>query len=198
MSYQGQGAKTPIFKRLCFSKTLLCKNHSHKVAYIAVTTAFTVVVNMLEIKLGGIQFSLTIFVAAFAGLLLGGVSGFGACFIGDLIGFLIHPFGEYSPWIGISTGLMAFFAAVFLLLPNAKKWLPLYLSLACVCIFACCTCGVTTLYLNKVCYKGMTFWECLIMRLFVQGQVWNSLVNSVLTVALLPLAVKIKPLKLIL
>lgn len=198
MSYQGQRAKTPIFKRLCFSKTLLAKNHSHKVAYIAVATAFMVVVNMLEIKLGGIQFSLTIFVAAFSGLLLGGLSGFGACFIGDLLGFLIHPFGEYSPWIGISTGLMAFFAALFLLLPNAKKWVPLYLGFACVCIFVCCTCGITTLYLNKVWYTGMTFWECLTMRLFVQGQVFNSLVNSVLVVALLPLAVKIKPLKLIL
>ena len=198
MSYQGQGAKTPVGKRICFSKTLLAKNHSHKIAYIAVTTALAVVVNMLEIKLGGIQFSLTIFTAAFAGLLLGGLSGFCACFIGDMIGFFIHPFGEYSPWIGISTGLMAFFVGLFLLLPSAKKRLPWYLSIACVCIFVCCTCGITTLYLNKVWYKGMTFFECLVMRLFAYGQIWNSLVNSALVIAILPLAVKVKPLKLIL
>lgn len=192
---ENEGVKAPVWKRLLFSGTLLKKHRSHKLAYIAVTTAFTVVVNMLEVKLGGVQFSLTIFVAAFAGLLLGGGAGFSACFIGDLLGFLINPFGEYSPWIGISTGLMATFVALFLLLPKKDKLFPLYLALACVCIFTVCTSGITTLYLNKVWYTGMTFWECLTYRLFVQGQIWNSLFNSVLVVALLPFVAKVRPLR---
>ena len=183
-----------IGKRLLFSKTMLGKNHSHKVAYIALVTALLVVINALEIKLGGVQFSLTIFTAAFAGLLLGGGAGFAACFVGDLLGFLWHPFGEYSPWIGIATGLMALFVGIFVMLPNAKDALPFYLSFACICIFVCCTCGITTLYLNLVWYKSMTFRECLVTRLFVQGQIINSLVNSILVIVLLPLSLKIKPL----
>ena len=171
------------------------KNKSHRIAYIAVMTALVVVVNMLEIKLGGIQFSLTIFIAAFSGLYLGVLSGFCCCFLGDMIGFFIHPMGEYSPWIGIATGLMAVIIGLCVLLPNAKKWLPAYLCLGCIGIFVVCTCGITTLYLNKVWYKSMTYQECLVTRLFVQGQVWNSLVNSVLTIICLPLLVKVKPLR---
>ncbi len=183
-----------VFRSICFSKTMLGKNHSHKVAHIALITALSVAINALEIKLGGVQFSLTILTAVFAGFYLGALSGFTACFLGDLFGFLLHPFGEYSPWIGISTGLMALFVGLFVLLPNAKKYLPIYIALSCICIFVCCTCGITTLYLNLVWYKSMTFWECLWMRLFVQGQVFNSLVNSILAVALLPFTLKIKPL----
>ncbi len=189
--------KSPVWKRLLFSRTLEAKNKSHKVAYIAVMTALTVVVNALEIKLGGIQFSLTVFIAAFAGLYLGALSGFCCCFLGDMIGFFIHPFGEYSPWIGISTGLMAFLIALCLWLPKAKKYLPIYLLLGCLGIFVFCTCGITTLYLNKVWYKSMTYGECLIMRLFAQGQVWNSVVNSALIIVALPLLVKVKPLRII-
>jgi ECF transporter S component (folate family) len=180
--------------RLLFSKTLLAKNTAHKIAYTGLMTALCVVINMLEIKLGGVQFSLTIFISAFAGLLLGPTAGFGACFLGDMLGFFIHPMGEYTPWIGISTGLMAFIPALFLLLPKAKKLAPLYFAIACIVCFVVCTSGITTLYLNKVWYKSMTFIECLTMRLFVQGQVWNSLFNAVLTVAVLPLVAKIKPL----
>lgn len=191
------GQQMPWWKRLLFSRTLKEKNKSHKVAYIAVMTALTVVVNALEIKFGGIQFSLTIFIAAFAGLYLGAVSGFCCCFLGDMIGFFIHPFGEYSPWIGIATGLMAFLIALCLLLPKAKKYLSFYLILGCLAIFIVCTCGITTLYLNKVWYKSMTYRECLVMRLFAQGQVWNSVVNSALTVVVLPLLVKVKPLRII-
>jgi len=174
---------------------MLEKNGSKRITYTAVATAFLVVVNFLEIKLGGVQFSLTIFTAALAGLVLGAGSGFCACFLGDMLGFFIHPFGEYSPWIGIATGLMAFFIGAFLLLPHAKKWLILYLSIACVCIFICCTCGITTLYLNKVWYKSMSFFECLTMRLFVQGQIWNSLVNFALLLCCTPVILRVKALR---
>ena len=122
--------RVSLWKRMLFSKTMLAKNTSKKITYAALATAFLVLVNVLEIKLGGVQFSLTIFVAAFSGLLLGGGMGFCACFFGDMIGFFIHPFGEYSPWIGISTALMAVFTAWFLLMPRANKRL---FSLALFC-----------------------------------------------------------------
>lgn len=189
--------RVQTWKRLLFSPMLLQKNHSHKIAYVAVMTAFCVVVNMLEIKLGGVQFSLTICISALAGIVLGSGAGFCACFLGDLIGFMIHPFGEYSPWIGISTACMALFVggAVYLFGETNKK-LHLKLAVACLLIFVICTCGITTVYLNLAWYKNMTYFECVGYRLFVQGQIYNSLVNSILVVVGLPLLTKIKALRL--
>lgn len=183
------------FRKIIFSQTLLEKSHSHKISYIAITTALMVVVNMLEVKLGGVQFSLTIFVSCLAGIFLGAIAGFGACFIGDLVGFFIHPMGEYSPWIGIATGLMAFFIGAILLLPYAKKIYPVYLALGCVLIFLFCTCGITTWYLDKVWFQ-VGFWACLKLRIFVQGQIWNSLFNYALLFIVTPVLAKIKPLHL--
>ncbi len=188
------GASVPFWKLLLFSKMLMKKTDAQKIAYIGVTMAYTVVVNMLEIKLGGIQFSLTILVSALAGIILGAGSGFAACFVGDLFGFFIHPFGEYSPWIGIATGLMAFVMGVMVVLPNVKKFLFLYLGIGCLAVFALCTAGITTLYLNKVWYTSMTYWECLVFRLFVQGQIWNSLFNYTLLFIAVPTLSKVKPL----
>jgi len=181
-----------------FSPTLLGKNASHKIAYVAIMTAFCVVANMLEIKLGGVQFSLTIVISAFAGLVLGGGAGFCACFLGDMIGFFLHPFGEYSPWIGISTGCMALFVGLVLyLFGEPKRQVYWKLSAACLVIFLVCTCGITTVYLHAVWFKNMTFWECLIYRLFVQGQFYNSLLNSAIVIAGLPWIAKIKALRLV-
>ena len=183
-----------LFSRLVFSKTLLAKRTTQKITATALMTALCVVINTLEIKLGGVQFSLTIFISAFAGLFLGGLSGFSACFLGDLIGFFLHPMGEYAPWIGISTGLMALIPALLVSLPKAHKLMPLYLAVSSLLCFVVCTSGITTWYLNRVWYKSMTFTECLFTRLFVQGQIWNSVFNAVLTVAVLPLIAKVKPL----
>ncbi len=196
MSYTKEKENDSLWKRFIFSPTLLLKPKSHKIAYIAVMTALAVIINTLEIKLTVAQFSFTIFFSIFIGVVLGGGAGFCACFLGDLIGFLMHPMGEYSPWIGISTGLMPVITATILfVLPTFKKHLRCKLSIACVLIFFVCTCGITALYLNLVWYAGMGFWEYLTMRLFAQGQIWNSAVNSILAVVIIPLIVKIKPLK---
>lgn len=184
--------------RLMFSRTLEEKNAAKKIAYIALMTAFCVVANMLEIKLGSVQFSLTILISGLTGMVIGGGAGFCACFLGDLIGFFLHPFGEYSPFIGISTGLMALFIGwAFYLFEQPQKGIYLKLGVACLLIFIVCTCGITTLYLNLVWKKSMTFWEYLPFRLFVEGQIYNSLVNSALVVLGLPALSKLKILKIL-
>lgn len=190
--------KKKFFQGLLVSPTLAKKRASHKIAYVGCMTALAVVVNALEIKLSVVQFSFTMFFSVFAGIFLGGLSGFGACFLGDAIGFMLHPMGEYSPFIGISTGLMAFFAALCVYTARREeeeKWgIYLRLSLACVLIFYICTAGITTLYLNLVWVKGMPYWEYLWTRLFVQGQIYNSLVNSALVIGVIPLLAKYKAL----
>ena len=183
---------------LLFSPTLQNKGTSHKIAYIGLMTAFTVIVNAFENKLGFSQFSLTIFVTVFAGILLGGIAGFSAGFFGDMIGFFLHPMGEYSPWIGIATGLMAFFAALCVYVPKGNgKWLYVKLALACLLIFLCCTCGITTLYFHALYGKGVPYFTYLLVRLFGVGhmQILNSIANTILVVFAIPRLVKIKALE---
>lgn len=188
-----------MWKELLYSDTILSLPRAKRVAYIGVVTALTVVCNaMLEIKLGGVQFSLTILTSVLAGLIIGAAPGFLACFMGDALGFLMHPYGEYSPAIGISTGLMAVYAAIVMrVLPAKTKWgTYAKLTLVCALIFCCCTVAINNDYLHRVYYSSMTFWECLNTRLFLQGQMVNTLINSALVVFLIPALAKIKPLKL--
>ena len=104
-----------FFKNRFHSPLLSGKSVSRKIAYLGVLTAFSVVANaFFEIKLGEIQFSLTIFVCALIGAIAGGGYGFVVCFLGDMIGFFLHPFGAYLPMLGVSVGLTALFSGVFL------------------------------------------------------------------------------------
>jgi ABC-type Co2+ transport system permease subunit len=100
------------WKRLLYSERLVDKNTAHKIAYVGVVTAFLVVGNLFfEFKLADTQFSFTLALSALAGMLIGPLFGFVACSLGDLVGFLFHNAGMlYMPWIGISMGLVAFFA----------------------------------------------------------------------------------------
>ena len=104
------------FKRLLFSETLAEKNASHKIAYIAVVTALVVVANMFfEFKFANTQFSLTIVFSAIAGIIIGPIFGFAACFLGDLVGFLYNSAGfMYMPWIGLSMGMVSLIAGVII------------------------------------------------------------------------------------
>lgn len=185
-----------MFSTFLFSRLVRELPKSKKIAYIAVVTAITVIANtFFELKFLGVQFSLTIFVSVVAGMILGALPAFCACFLGDLFGFMLHPMGEYSPFIGIATGLMAVFGALIIALPFAfKGGLFLKIGIACALIFVVCTAGITTVYLNLVWYKSMTYGECLFTRLFVEGQIWNSVFNYALLFALTPVLAKIQPL----
>lgn len=186
-------------KTLLLSETLVKKRGSHKIAYIAVMTAFSVVANMFfEFKLAETQFSLTLLVSFLTGIIIGPLFGFVACFLGDLVGFLYHSAGfAYMPWIGISLGVTAAIAGLIVNgLPSKKAWF-LYVKLALACLLSLTICTVlinTTafwlLYNPKVDYATY-----LVSRLFIQGQIWNCLVNYALLFLALPPLAKVKPLK---
>ena len=81
-------------KKILFSELMENCSKTQKIAYIAIVTALTVVCNMFfEFKLADTQFSLTIFFSAMAGLIIGPLFGFVACFLGDLVGFCITLVG---------------------------------------------------------------------------------------------------------
>ena len=189
--------KSPVWKRLLFSENLAGKGKSQKIAYIAVMTAFTVVANMFfEFKLAETQFSLTLAVSALTGLLIGPLFGFAACFLGDLVGFLYNSAGfAYLPWIGISMGITAAsFGLIVSGIKSNKSWfLYVKIAVACVFTFAVCTVAINTtafwLLYSKVDYRTY-----LISRLFVQGQIWNSLVNYALVFLVVPTLGRVKAL----
>ena len=71
------------WKEIWLSKLLVGANDSRKIAYVAVTTALMVVVNMFfEFKLAETQFSFTLLASMVAGTVLGPIFGFCACFLG--------------------------------------------------------------------------------------------------------------------
>ncbi len=176
------------------------KSRAQKIAYIAVTTAFCVITNMFfEFKFADVQFSLTIFVSALTGILIGGGFGFIACFLGDLVGFLYNNAGfMYMPWIGLSMGATSLLFGVIVNLwrgKGGKGFLFVKLAVACVLTFLSCTVAVNTTAFWLL-YSKVDYGTYLIARLFVQGQIWNSLVNYALLFIALPILNRIKPLKL--
>jgi len=186
------------WQRLLFSETLIGKNKSHKIAYIAVMTAFSVVANMFfEFKLAETQFSLTLLISALTGIIIGPLFGFVACFLGDLVGFLYHSAGfAYMPWIGISLGCTALLAGLIVNgIRSEKRWF-LYVKLACVCMlsFTICTVLINTTAFWLL-YSKVDYGTYFVSRIFVQGQIWNCLVNYALLFACVPALGKIKPLK---
>ncbi len=188
------------WERLAYSDALRGKSRSQKIAYIAVMTAVCVVSNMFfEFKLADTQFSLTLFVSALTGILIGPLFGFVACFLGDLVGFLYHSAGfAYMPFIGISMGLIAFLSGLLFTVVkgNGKGWF-LYIKLIIVCLttFFLCTVAINTTAFWKL-YSKVDYWTYLVSRLFIQGQIWNSLLNYALLFIALPLLNGVKPLKL--
>lgn len=207
--------KTPFWKQILFSKAVLSKKTSHKIAYVAVMTSFAIVTNFLEFKFMENQFSLTIVVALLIGLLVGPLYGFFACFFGDFIGFLVHPAYVYMPWVGFSTGCFALFSGlIFNFVPSRKKWF-IYIKMALICVvtFVFCTIMINSTgfyyYNHKVGFtKGVvdfmaerfggetTFWAYVVYRLFFKGQIWNSIFNYALFFVAVPALNGIKPLKL--
>ena len=189
----------PFWKRLLFSSTLAEKNASHRIAYIGVVTAFIVASNMFEFKLFDTQFSFTLMISALSGVIIGPLFGFVACFLGDLVGFFVNSSGfTYMPWIGISMGLTAMIAGFIINgIPSKSKWF-LYVKLALICVltFAICTVAINTTAFWFLYSKGkVSYGKYLVTRIFIQGQIWNSLFNYALLFAVVPVLGRIKPLK---
>ncbi len=184
-------------KKLFLSELLLGSSKTQKIAYIAVMTALCVVCNMFfEFKLADTQFSLTILFSAMTGLIIGPVYGFVACFLGDLVGFLYNSGGfAYYPWIGVSMGIVAFIAGLVMNCFEIKHKLAVYLKLFLVCLltFLICTVAINTtafwIIYNKC---SVPYFVYLASRLFVQGQIWSSLLNYALLFIAYPVIIKIR------
>ncbi len=188
-----------LWERLLYSDVLAFKSRNQKIAYVGVMTALCVITNMFfEFKFADTQFSLTIFFSALTGIIIGPIFGFVACFLGDLVGFLYHSGGfMYMPWIGVSMGAVAFIAGLLITVVRGgrQKWF-LYVKLALISVltFFLCTIAINTTAFWLL-YSKVEYWTYLVTRLFVQGQVWNSIVNYALLFVCIPALNGIRALK---
>ena len=184
-------------KRVMLSEIMIDSTHTQKIAYVALMTALTVVCNMFfEFKLADTQFSLTIFFSALTGMVIGPLFGFVACFLGDLVGFLYNSGGfMYMPWIGLSMGVVALLSGLIMNCVDFKNKFTVYLKISIVCVltFLICTIAInTTAFWIIYNTKKVPYFAYLITRLFVQGQIWNSLFNYVLLFVFYPVILRVK------
>ena len=184
-------------KKLCLSEIMLSSSSTQKIAYVAVMTALAVVCNMFfEFKLADTQFSLTIFFSAMSGMVIGPFFGFVACFLGDLVGFLYNSGGfMYMPWIGLSMGLVAMISGFIMNGITLKFRGGVFIKIAIVSLltFALCTVAInTTAFWIIYNTKKVPFFAYLGTRLFVQGQIWNSIVNYALLFATYPVILRLQ------
>ena len=169
-----------LWQRLIFCPLSDGKTQAKKIAYLGLATAFSVIANtFFEIKLGAVQYSFTIAVCALLGVLMGAGYGFVACFVGDAIGFFLHPFGAYLPWVGLSNGMISVLAGLLLTAENFKKVRGRYAIIAIFCLlsFALCTVGITNTAFFFLYSKGVSYGTYFLSRFFVQGQIWSCIVN---------------------
>lgn len=187
--------KMNVWERLLFSDLLARQRPSRKIAVVGVMTAVMVVANtFFEFKLAETQFSFTLVMSALTGVLLGPLFGFSACFLGDLVGFFYHSAGyAYLPWIGISLGCTAMIAGFVIngLPEKGKGFLFFKIVLVCALTFCICTVAINTTAF-WILYSKVDYGTYLISRLFVQGQIWNSLVNYALLFITVPAVKKLK------
>ena len=211
----GERKKAPLWKKLLFSDVLLFRPISHKLAYIGVMAALCIAVNTFEIKFADTQFSFSLFTALLAGVMLGALPGAVAVFVGDLFGYLLNSAGMYYYWwVALSLMLMSVIAGLSMRLPlRFRGSLFVKLALVAALTFGLCTVLVNSLgmyyignkmFLSKTLIDAInarfdgvwTFWNYVFIRLFVLGQIYNSILNYVLAFLAIPLLNAVKPLKL--
>lgn len=208
-------SKQPFWKRLVFSDMLLEKSAAKRIAYIAVLAAFCIVTNMFEIKFATVQFSFTIVSSVLAGMMIGPLFGAAAVFLGDGLGYLVNSMGyPYYWWVALSCAMMAVIAGLIMLLPLRFKG-SIYVKIALIAVITLIVCSVginstgmycigLKIYMDKGVQAAIeerfggknTYFIYLLIRFFILGQIWNSIVNYALLFAIVPALKAIKPLKL--
>ena len=212
---QTEELKIPFWKKLLFSPLLAEKSAAKKVAYIAVLAALCIIANTFEIKFATVQFSFTILSSVLAGMMIGPLFGAAAVFLGDGLGYLINSMGyPYYWWVALSCGMMAVIAGLFMALPMRFKG-SIFVKLALISLSTLLVCSVLInstgmyyiglkIYTDKNVQAAFqerfggrnTFFIYLLIRFFILGQIWNSIVNYALLFALVPALKAIKLLQL--
>lgn len=186
-------------KKILFSEFFLRLSNGSKIACLGVFIALSIVVNMFSIDITpSIKLSFNYLVAFFAGTFFGPLAGFGVCFLGDILAFVIFPSsGIYWFLTGVNTGLLAFIPGIIMNLLPANVYVKTTVSV--VLMYLLCTCGFGAysnyLYVKTIVYHGdydKAFFAYLGGKIAVASVV--SAINYVLVFILIPIINSIKAL----
>ena len=98
------------------------------------------------------------------------------------------------PWIGIAMGMVALVSGLIINGLNFKFKGAIYVKLVIVSVVTLliCTIGINTTAFWILYYKGVPFFTYVFTRLFVSGQIYNSLVNYALLFVFVPIVLQLK------
>ena len=180
------------FAKLFFPAWMKEKNLTFKIVLAALFAAMVVGVNAIPVlKIGNsFKFSALLAVSFFIGVIFGGPIGFLVGFLGDLLGWIIHPDGAYNIFIGISSGLFCFFPGIYYSLFHRVKTGGLFPFVLTAVIsystcFVLCTMlinsyGIWVMYINHAKYQS--FFAYVLSRSAVE--LINTATNFALTLSL--------------
>ena len=165
------------------------KYSAKKIAYIALLTAVSTIMNTLTMTVpgSGIAISFTYIPNFLAGYFFGPGAGFIVGVIGDVLGCIIWPKGAWLPLLTLSAGLMGAIPGLIRYIPIKQRW---HVLLSYIAVYVVCSAGINTFTLWRA-YAATkkTFWVYLIGKMPVS--LINMIANLVINLMLMPVFDKI-------
>ena len=161
------------------------KYTAKNIAYLALITAISVIMNALTLTVpgSGIAISFTYIPNFFAGYFFGPGAGFIVGVLGDVLGCIIWPKGAWLPLLTLSAGLMGAIPGLVRYLPVKMRW---HVLIAYVATYIVCSAGINTFTLwHAYAATKKTFWVYLIGKMPVS--IVNMIANLVINFMLMPL-----------
>lgn len=126
-----------------------------------------------------------------AAAVLGVFGGAAVCFVSDVLGAIIIPVGPMNPYLIIGNLLYGITAAlVFKYLP-IKSYVIKFIAAGLACTLLCtCVANSLALYYSYKYYETLTFWQYFAAFRALQPVV--ALINIAVTVAMIPLLMRLK------
>ena len=161
------------------------KYTAKNIAYLALITAISVIMNALTLTVpgSGIAISFTYIPNFLAGYFFGPGAGFIVGVLGDVLGCIIWPKGAWLPLLTLSAGLMGAIPGLVRYLPVKMRW---HVLISYVVTYIVCSAGINTFTLwHAYAATKKTFWVYLIGKMPVS--IVNMIANLVINFMLMPL-----------
>ena len=161
------------------------KFNAKNIAYLALITAISVIMNTLTLTVpgSGIALSFTYIPNFLAGYFFGPGAGFIVGVVGDVLGCIIWPKGAWLPLLTLSAGLMGAIPGLIKYLPVKEKW---HVLISYVVTYVVCSAGINTFTLwHAYAATKKTFWVYLVGKMPVS--LVNMIANLVINFMLMPL-----------
>ena len=160
------------------------KYTAKNIAYLALITAISVIMNALTLTVpgSGIAISFTYIPNFLAGYFFGPGAGFIVGVLGDILGCIIWPKGAWLPLLTLSAGLMGAIPGLVRYLPVKARW---HVLISYVATYIVCSAGLNTFTLwQAYAATKKTFWVYLIGKMPVS--LVNMIANLVLNFLMMP------------